>query len=428
MKSQHRWLILILALGLLLRLATGLAQPLLESYGDTGGDSGWYMLHGLALLGGPTPEGMVVEISSLQPPPAYLIFVGLPHLFLPLPQAMRAVLIVQAILGTVTCYWAYLIADRIGGRRAALFAAAVLAFSPAFILETAQVATETLYLFWLGAAMVVYLSATDRDVPKLIALAGAGLLFGVATLTRAVLLLFPVGLIVHLFVIYRPRRALAGVTVLAMAFVLMVSTWTIYNWVRWERFIIAGEGFGGFIYMGVVGWEGPYALDAQLQEDASPDPEGDVYLDAAANVIGRDLPAYIQRRFGELIGAYLQPHNTPLFPGESLRVLAQNWLSQDRSLAGLQRLIEGDAFLPKLALYIVHFGALLFGILGMWTTRRQWRLTLPLIGFIAYVTLVHLVLYALPRYLFPAIMIWHIFAALWLAARFPGKTRLEFNK
>lgn len=432
MITHRRWVLVLLAIGLFLRLANGLSQPPFTSYAGTGGDNGWYLLNGLALLGGRLPEGVQVDISNLQPPPGYLIFVGIPQLFLPLPEAVQVILLLQAFLSTATCYFAYLIGSEIAGQRAGLFALAVLAFSPAFILESGQVVTETLYLFLLAAAFMFYLAAvrqmqtTSQVDPFKFALVGA--LLGLATLTRAVLLLFPLGLIVHLVIVQRPSRALRAILTLIVVFALVVSTWTIYNLARWQRFVLAGEGFGGFLYAGVVGWEGPYALDAQLEQDASPDAEGDVYLDAAANVIGRDLPAYVQRRFGELIGAYLQPHNTPLFPGESLRVLAQTWLTQDRSLPGLRRLVEGDAFLPKLALYMVHFGALLFGTLGMWTTRRRWRLTLPLIGFVAYVTLVHLVLYALPRYLFPAIMIWHIFAGLWLAARFPGKTRLEFNQ
>ena len=103
--------------------------------------------------------------------------------------------------------------------------------------------------------------------------------------------------------------------------------------------------------------------------------------------------------------AYLQPHGTTWFSGESLRVLLLDWLRDDRSLSGLRTLIEGDAFFPKLALYLYHYGVLIFGVLGAWVTRRRWRLTLPLVGFAAYVVLAHLVLYALPRYLFPTLAV-----------------------
>jgi hypothetical protein len=62
------------------------------------------------------------------------------------------------------------------------------------------------------------------------------------------------------------------------------------------------------------------------------------------------------------------------------------------------------------------------GVVGIWLYRRAWAIALPMIGFIIYVTLVHLVLYALPRYLFPTEVFWWIFAA---AALERGFSRLR---
>ena len=81
------------------------------------------------------------------------------------------------------------------------------------------------------------------------------------------------------------------------------------------------------------------------------------------------------------------------------------------SVSGLIALTQGDYFWPKLALYGLHYAALLAGLAGMWLYRRGWPSALPLIGFIIYVTLVHLALLALPRYLFPTELFWWIFAA-----------------
>ena len=55
-------------------------------------------------------------------------------------------------------------------------------------------------------------------------------------------------------------------------------------------------------------------------------------------------------------------------------------------------LTRGDFFWPKLALYVLHYTALLAGLVGMWLYRRRWQIALPLIGLIVYVTLVHLAL------------------------------------
>src|SRR5438477_1372583 len=82
------------------------------------------------------------------------------------------------------------------------------------------------------------------------------------------------------------------------------------------------------------------------------------------------LPDYVKLRAANLFGAYLQPHNTEYFPGESLKDVALTWLSSDRSLTELAALTRKDAFWPKLALYIFHFWALGFGLAGI---LLNWR-------------------------------------------------------
>jgi hypothetical protein len=93
--------------------------------------------------------------------------------------------------------------------------------------------------------------------------------------------------------------------------------------------------------------------------------------------------------------------------------MGMRWLTQERTLDGLLRLVQSDGFWPKLVLYAFHYATLVFGALGMWVMRRLWRFTMPLVGFVVYVTLLHVVLLALPRYIFPTVIAWYIFSALW---------------
>jgi hypothetical protein len=213
------------------------------------------------------------------------------------------------------------------------------------------------------------------------------------------------------------RTGIRRAALLLVVFALVVSTWTVYNLARWNRVVIAGEGFAAFLYIGAAGWDDPEALDERLEREGGGDPGQDQrdYLGAAETYVSSDPLGYITRRVGELAGAYLQPHGTVLFPGESLRELALRWWRDDRSIGGLSALTQGDAFVIKLALYVVHYGGLLAGAAGMWMTRRDWRLTLPLIGYVAYTTLVHLFLLALPRYLFPTMIVWWVFAGVALS-------------
>ena len=56
------------------------------------------------------------------------------------------------------------------------------------------------------------------------------------------------------------RLALA----LLVSYGLVISTWTVYNWLAWERLVIGGEGFVSFIYQGATDKASPEELDEEL--------------------------------------------------------------------------------------------------------------------------------------------------------------------
>ncbi len=427
-KLTHRRLLLILALALLLRLAFGLAKDPLLPYYDLGGDSLWYLGTAYAIVTDTPPQGSASDGANLTPPPLYFLLIGIPQALLSPAGAVMAIRVFQAILGTATCYFAYRLALLLTKRTSAgLIAAGALAISPAFIIEAAQILTETTYIFLIAGGMWLYLESFGRHdkggvrtgapetrpdaVPDpqsrrggLALLLIAAALFGLATLTRAVLLAFPLALAAYLLI---TRQSWRRAALFLLVYGLVVSTWTVYSLARWNRFVIAGNGLEAMFYIGATGWSGPQGTDQQLAEVS---PELD-YTEGAQAAIGQDPLGWIRRRVGELAGAYLQPHGTTFYPGESLRDLALQWLREDRSVRGLIALTRGDAFWPKLVLYGMHYAALIVGLAGMWVYRRRWQIALPMIGSIAYLTLVHLLLLALPRYLFPNEIFWWIFAA-----------------
>lgn len=427
-RIHRRWLIFILVLALALRLVYVLSQDHLVVYSSTGSDNAWYLRSGYQLvtdtLPGPVPTA-----------PLYLLFIGLAQSIFPQEAAVIFIRIAQALMGAATCYFAYRLACMLApDRRAGLVAAGVLAISPVFVIETAQILTETLYIFLVTGALLAYGSFITRHSPLpdnaganrqfvptkttlLSSIIVVAFLFGLATMTRAVLLLFPLGLAAHM----GWRAGLKRAALMLAVFSLLVSIWTIYNAVRWNRLVVGAEGLFAFLYVGATGWQEPYTLDDRLMEDVpeladaprlDTQTRQDAFTQAATEAISRDPLGWIRRRMAELASAYLQPHGTAFFPGESLKQMAGDWLQQDRSLAGLLELTRGDAFWPKLSMYVFHYTGLLFGAVGVWLCRRQWQTALPLLGFVLYTTLVHLPLLALPRYIFPTEAVWWVFAGV----------------
>ncbi|MCB9452236.1 MAG: glycosyltransferase family 39 protein [Anaerolineaceae bacterium] len=413
--TKQRWLVVILVVALGLRLAYALGQPTLTVYDTEKGDSGWYLENGYTLVTGQQRGVIPVDVSKLPTAPLYLIFIGVAQAALPADGAIIAIRVLQAVMGAATCYFAYRLAwAAADDERAGLVAAAVLAVHPAFVLESAQILTETLYIFLAMGGLWLYVAAF-RMSGRGVAL--SGMLLGLATLTRAVLLLFPLGLALHLLLTRGWRAGLKQAVVLLAAYMVVVFSWTAYNLVTYHRWVIGAEGMIAFLYIGATeeGWQGPEAVDESLgvtDPETQPPPTQEDYLNAAGDVIGSDLSGYIARRFTRLAGAFLQPHGTTFFSGESLKSLAANWWANDRTVVGLLRLTQAEAFWPKLSMYVFHFAGILGGLVGMWLARRRWQVTLLLIGFLVYTLLIHLVLEALPRYLFPLQAIWWVFAAV----------------
>ncbi len=346
--------------------------------------------------------------------PLYAMLIGTCRMLLNYDQTLLLMRLIQVVLGALTCGFVWRIAFHLtSDARMATIAGLGLALDPIFIIENNSPTTETLFLFLLFWALTLYVIAAPGTLR---ALAATGALMGLATLTRTMLLLFPVGLALHLVLTCPWKRALRGVAVLLIVYGAVVSLWTVYTLVKFNRAVVGGGGLGDLLLVSVTGYKGgPVAVDEDYaKHNGGVVPTGSARTEVAVNTVASavlgDPLGYLKTRLGQLGGALLQPHQTPYFPGPSLKVLATEWLTQDRSLAGLGRLVNGEAFWPKLALYVAHYLALVFGLVGIALSWRRWRAYASLYGLIAYTLLLHFFLLATPRYLLP------IMPALWVFA------------
>ena len=412
-RSLPRDLIWLLAAGALLRLVLVLiAPPRLE-----GGDSIWILETGLRLVQGTEP---VIPTT----PPLYLFYVGIIQALTgSQAAAVAAIRLLNAAWGAALIGAVYVAADAYFGRRTAQTAGWLVALSPIFIVEAGSVLTESLFLPFVMGAIAVYAQSTSdggrltRRNAVLI-----GLLLGLAALTRAVGLALPVIFLLHMTGRYR-WGGRGPMAVLAAAYMLTLLTWTAYGYARWGVFRIGGEGLLANIYLGTnEGWCGPECIDQRAgitAENSNPQNNNQAYLQRTLETLANDLAGYAARRLTNLAEATLQPHNTVFFGGPSIKEAFAGWWAGGRTWDGLIALTQTEAFWPKLTLYIFHYGALILGgiglLIGMFGRRMFWA-AFPLYALIGYFFGIHLVMTAIPRYLFPTLPTWCIFAALTFAS------------
>lgn len=235
-----RALVALTAVALALRVAYLLLEPRCALTGD---EPSWIEMG--RQLGRPSRGFSPLRSDLVFYPPVYPYFVGV--LFRAF-GTMRAVLWAQVVLGALLVP----VAGRAGalafGRRVGLLAAVVTAFYPELVWYPAHYWSETVFLLLLWEAIERTLAADARASRG--AAAAAGLLWGLATLTRELsLYLVPIAALWLL----RPRIGAGGqprarkiqdltpamgrAAVLVLATVLTVAPWTIRNAIVFRVFI-----------------------------------------------------------------------------------------------------------------------------------------------------------------------------------------------
>jgi len=167
----------------------------------------------------------------------------------------RLVAFLQVLLGTLVCWLVYRLGRRCAGERFGLVAAGLVAVSPTYIFTTNLLASENLYVVWLGLGLLVAMRAAGenaevsdgaarreqaggapghREMPDGAArrweLASAGALFGVGALTRAIGLLVPVVVVLWLRGRMAARRAwLTSAAWMLAGTAVVIAPWTLRN-------------------------------------------------------------------------------------------------------------------------------------------------------------------------------------------------------
>jgi len=415
---EGRWLLLILGIGLLPRLAAAfymgsVVEPVSGAY-----DQIFYHDLALNLLAGKGHVFTQPPWPFIQPgaPTAYYSFVY--PLFLAGiyavagPHALVA-RIVQASISGLLPWLVYLLVKRVlgtshwqAGQRAgsvALVAAAITAGYAYFALYSAALQTEALYLVLVAWALLLTLKLAEG--PTLRLWLGWAVVVALAGLLRQVFM--PVAGVLFVYVISVARRqvkvwhvALGAVVALAM-----ILPWTARNYRVYGQFLLLNSQYGQIL------WNANHPdLGVHFVGDAMFPIPAD--LEGANEVV---LTNELLRRGAQLIAAE---------PGRFLRLslsraatLFRFWPSRDSALiSNIMRTLSFGICLP-------------FMIAGLAISAREWRRWLPLYLFIGAYVLIHVVSWAQIRYRLPVDVALIPFAALAVVAllhRFGGKRQSSY--
>ena len=220
MRDPVVWIALLLALAL--RAGLLLLYPYAPGTGD---ESLHYVMavlvtelgHGVIGHWGPGYEVFLASIFSVSGPDPF------------------AAKLVQVLVSTASVAMVWTIAARAGGVRAGRIAAFLAALYPSLVAYATYLFSETLFLFLiLGGITLLFGLRGERTRLRCI---GAGIFFGLATLTRSLVLYFlPVWIVWALLRGRRREAAEAGIILLTV--LAMLLPWTARNQARYDGFLL----------------------------------------------------------------------------------------------------------------------------------------------------------------------------------------------
>jgi 4-amino-4-deoxy-L-arabinose transferase-like glycosyltransferase len=171
--------------------------------------------------------------------PGYEFFLG--TIFRAVGPSLPAARWVQVGVSTLTVGLVYGIARCAGGVRAARIAGILCALYPSLVAYSHYIYSETLFTALLTAG--VYVLYRSREVPRRGELVGAGAFFGLAILTRGVLLyFFPVWL--GWLALGRRWGAFRRASVVFAVALAVLLPWTIRNAILFHDFILVDGTMG----------------------------------------------------------------------------------------------------------------------------------------------------------------------------------------
>ena len=155
--------------------------------------------------------------------------------FSPIP-----VLLVQALIDTLSCFLVFLIGRKLFSLRVALFALCFMSVMPGIVLYVPQLMTETLSLF-LGLLFTWHM-VSGPEVPSRSRNVVGGIIIGIGVLVRPTLLVLPIAVAAARFWNgWTKRRALDSLFTSLVISLIVVAPWVARNYSEFGRLTLTSN-------------------------------------------------------------------------------------------------------------------------------------------------------------------------------------------
>ena len=335
---------------------------------------------------------------TLGRPPLYPYFLVL--IYLIFGQKIWIVQLIQIVISTVTGYVIYKIANKIFEERVALFSAIVYGIHPLFFWYPPRLYTETILIFLL--AIIVYYTILLFENLSLKHSIMLGMLLGIFNLVKSSMLLFPLYIVVGLlcFYTYQKRQVIKSFLVINILMALIISPWTLRNYIVSDHFVPVQIGIGLQFFRGnsIV-----FNNKAGLLKSSFNEP--------LATSLQEEQIILNQLRINTKQGKEYDIFN--VFDEMMLEWLVNN------PKKFLKKIVKGSLFFWYLGstefktklILITQLLILIPSIVGMYFSLKDNKKVLPLMLVILYFLLIHAPLVAVGRYAVPIMPYMIIFAA-----------------
>ena len=236
--TERKVLLSIFGISLLIRLLYVILMPTVVF-----GDATVYDSLAIGLIEGKGYEG---GVGSFIPPGHPLFLAAIYTLFGYNPQIAC---IFQAFISSLMCIVIYYIGKTVLNKKIGVISALIAAFYPIFIMYSSFLMTETLFIFLLCLSIFYLLKVQEEPSVKNLLI--TGLLLGLTTLTRNVIIGFmPFILIWMLLSSKEKKKNLMRFMAIFVIMMVVVSPWTIRNYNVHHEFVLVSSNSGVNLWAG----------------------------------------------------------------------------------------------------------------------------------------------------------------------------------